>query len=67
MSKDDRLRLLIALEQMDRLLRALDDLKDSTLKQDPRLFATLAEGPLDHLSRLRVELDEFAETLQPSA
>ncbi len=55
MSKDvDRVSL--ALQQLERLLRALEDLRENVLPRDPTLFATMAEAPLDDLDRLRKEL-----------
>lgn len=60
-------RLRTAMEQMERLIRALDDLKETVLPKDPGLFATLAEGPLDDLERLRKELRECVDELQPTA
>jgi hypothetical protein len=55
------------MEQMERLIRALDDLRDTILVQDPRLFATLAEAPLDDLDRLRKEVNGYIRELKPSA
>ena len=62
-SKDsDYLRL--TLQQMGRLLRALDDLKDTVLPKDPQLFALMAEAPLEDLDRLRQEVEGFLDQLQ---
>lgn len=60
-------RLKVTMEQMARLIRALDDLKENVLPKDPHLFATMAEGPLDHLEQLRKELGEYVDELQPTA
>lgn len=60
-------RLRVTLEQMERLIRALDDLKENVLPHDPNLFATLAEGPLEDLGRLRQEVHEYVDDLQPTA
>ena len=59
-------RLKVTMEQMDRLIRALDDLRENVLPKDPVLFATMAEGPLDDLEHLRREIRERVEELQPS-
>ena len=59
-------RLKVTIEQMDRLIRALDDLRENVLPKDPVLFATMAEGPLDDLEHLRREIRERVEELQPS-
>jgi hypothetical protein len=52
-------RVLVTMTQMERVIRALEDLQRKVLPQNPQLFATMAEAPLDDLNRLRVELHEF--------
>lgn len=59
-------RLQVTMEQMERLLRALEDLRETILPQDPKLFALLAEAPLGDLARLRQELQGFVDELQPT-
>jgi len=51
---------------LERLIRALDDLRETVLPQNPQLFATMAEGPLDDLNRLREEIRDFVDDLQPT-
>ena len=63
----DSKRMRVSLEQMGRLILALEDLKENVLPKDPKLFATLAEGPLDQMSQIRLELDEYLRELQPTA
>jgi hypothetical protein len=53
------------MEQMDRMIRALDDLRTSVLARDPKLFAVMAEGPLEDLDRLRGELNGYIDELEP--
>ena len=60
-------QLRTTLEQMERLLRALDDLKENVLPKDPALFAVMAEAPLDDLARLRIEIHGYAHELQATA
>jgi len=60
-------QLLTTLEQMERLLRALDDLKQNVLPKDPALFAVMAEAPLDDLARLKSEIHGYAHELQATA
>ncbi len=60
-------QLRTTLEQMERLLRALDDLKENVLPKDPILFAVMAEAPLDDLARLRNEIHGYAHELQTTA
>jgi len=66
MSKNDVARLRATMQQMERLLLALEDLKESVLPEDPRLFAAMAEAPLEDLQRLRREIGGFVEEVQSS-
>ncbi|MDP6355513.1 MAG: hypothetical protein QF473_10450 [Planctomycetota bacterium] len=58
--------LRITLEQLQRMMQALEDLKNSVLPKDPNLFAAMAEGPLKHIERLRVEIDGYIHELTPA-
>lgn len=60
-------QLRVALQQMGRLLHALEDLKEHVLPKDPQLFATMAEAPLEDLERLRQQVEGFLDQLQPVA
>ena len=60
-------QLRITMQQMERLIRALDDLKENVLPHNPELFATMAEAPLDDLGKLRLEITGFVHELKPSA
>lgn len=60
-------RIRVSLEQLERLIRALDDLKENVLPKDPALFATMAEGPLEDLERIRKDLREHIDEWQPTA
>jgi hypothetical protein len=55
------------MQQMERLIRALDDLKANVLSQNPELFATMAEAPLEDLDRLREEVSGYVHELKPTA
>ena len=50
---------------MQRLLAALEDLKETVLPHNPQLFAAMAEAPLEDLDRLRQAVDGFLDQLQP--
>ena len=63
----DVARLQVTLQQMERLIRALDDLKHNVLPKDPQLFATMAEAPLEDLQRLRREVSGFVQELAATA
>lgn len=60
-------RLSVTMEQLERILRALEDLRQNVLPKDPRLFATMAEAPLDDLQRLRSEVHEYVRELNPNS
>ncbi len=59
--------LRVTMQQMERLIRALDDLKANVLPKNPELFATMAEAPLDDLGRLGTELSTFIQGLTPTS
>jgi hypothetical protein len=67
MTADTVNRLRITMQQMERLIRALDDLKENVLPKDPHLFAVMSEGPLEDLGRLRLELEGYVKELTPAA
>ncbi len=60
-------QLRVALQQMGRLLSALEDLKEQVLPKDPTLFAAMAEAPLEDLERLRQQVEGFLDQLRPVA
>jgi hypothetical protein len=51
---------------MERLLLALEDLRETVLPEDPRLFAAMAEAPLEDLQRLRREIGGFVAEVKAS-
>jgi hypothetical protein len=59
--------LRTTMEQMERLIRAIDDLKVNVLPQNPELFAAMTEAQLEDLERLRVEISGYVNELKPSA
>jgi len=60
-------QLQVTMEQMERLIRALEDLKETVLPSNPELFAAMAEGPLEDLGRLREEVNGFVHELKTTA
>ena len=64
---EDPKRLRVTLQQMRRLLYALEDLKEQVLPKDPQLFAAMAEAPLEDLERLRQQVEGFLDQFQPVA
>ena len=62
----DAERLKVSLEQMERLLFALEDLRETLLPKDPTLFATMAEAPLEDLARIRRDLGKQLHELKPT-
>ena len=60
-------RLRVTMQQMERLIRAVEDLRSNVLPANPQLFATMSEAPLDDLARLRHELHDYVQELTPTA
>jgi len=54
-------------EQLDRMQRALAMLRDEVLPVNPRLFAVMAEGPLDYVREFYDELEAYRLTLLGTA
>jgi len=54
-------------EQLERMQRALAKLRDEVLPVNPRLFAVMAEGPLDYIREFHDELEAYRLTLLGSA
>jgi hypothetical protein len=52
-----------SLEQMRRMLRALTELRREVLPHNPRLFAVMAEGPLDYIRQFQEELEAYRLSL----
>ena len=59
--------LRVTMQQMERLIRALDDLKENVLPKDPQLFAVMSEVPLEGLGRLWQELEGYVKEMAPAA
>lgn len=50
-------------EQLERMQRALVSLRDDVLPVNPRLFAVMAEGPLDYIREFHDELEAYRLSL----
>ena len=48
-----------AIEQMDRMYRALASLKARQPPIEPTQFFLMAEGPIDEIRRLQADIDAF--------
>lgn len=53
-----------ALEQIQRLCRALESLRVDILPKNPKNFAILAEGPLDEIRKLQADIDAYINRLE---
>lgn len=53
-----------ALEQIQRLCRALDSLRVDIFPQNPKNFAILAEGPVDEIRKLQADIDAYINRLE---
>ena len=55
-----------ALEQMGRIQEVLEVFRVEILPKNPHNFAVLAEGPLDEIRKLQVEIEEYWSCLEPA-
>jgi len=53
-----------AIEQIQRLCRALDSLRMDILPKSPRNFAIMAEGPVDEIRKLQADIDAYIDRLE---
>lgn len=53
-----------ALEQIQRLCRALDSLRVDILPKNPKNFAIMAEGPVDEIRKLQADIDAYINRLE---
>lgn len=53
-----------AIEQIESLYRAIDDLRRDVFPKNPRNFAILAEGPVQQIRQLQSEVDSYISHLQ---
>ncbi len=57
-------QLIQAIEQMGRMQRVLESFRRDILPKNPRNFAVFAEGPLDEIRKLQVEIDNYITRLE---
>jgi hypothetical protein len=53
-----------ALEQIENLCRAVQSLRAELFSKNPRNFAILAEGPVDEIRKLQVDVDDYLTRLE---
>jgi len=56
-------RLTKSIEQLQLMNEALEILRRDILPKNPRLFAVMAEGPLEQIRRLHAEIQQQTEAL----
>ena len=54
-------------EQLENMNAALADLRREHLPSQPRTFAILAEGPLEEMRRLQLEIEQLTTELATAA
>lgn len=64
---EDTAQLEQAIEQMGRMQRILESYSVEILPNNPRNFAVFAEGPLDEIRKLHVEIDQYLSGLAPAS
>jgi hypothetical protein len=58
MTKDEAV-LAQTIEQLELMNRVLGHLRIEVLPKNPKMFALMAEGPLDEMRRLQTEIEEL--------
>ena len=53
-----------AIEQIERLCRALDSLRRDILPKNPRNFAIMVEGPVDEIRKIQADIDAYINRLE---
>jgi uncharacterized protein (UPF0335 family) len=53
-----------AIEQIQRLYRAIDSLRVDILPKNPKNFAIMAEGPVDEIRKLQADIDAYINRLE---
>jgi hypothetical protein len=53
-----------AIEQIQTLCRAIESLRTDILPKNPKNFAVLAEGPVDEIRKLQVDIDAYIQHLE---
>ncbi|MBI5802096.1 MAG: hypothetical protein HZA92_15405 [Verrucomicrobia bacterium] len=56
-------RLAKSIEQLQLMNGALEILRNDVLPKNPRMFAVMAEGPLEEIRRLHAEIQQQSEAL----
>jgi hypothetical protein len=55
------------IEQLERINEALAALRRECLPSQPRKFAILAEGPLEEIRRLQIEIEQLTTEMATAA
>ena len=53
-----------AIEQMGRMQRILESYRADILPKNPRNFAVFAEGPLDEIRKLQIDISQYLGRLE---
>jgi hypothetical protein len=56
-------RLAQSIEMLELMNDALRHLRTEVLPKNPRMFALMAEGPLEEIRRLQIEIEQFTSEL----
>lgn len=53
-----------AIEQIQSLCRAIDNLRADIFPKNPKNFAVMAEGPVDEIRKLQADIDAYINRLE---
>jgi hypothetical protein len=59
-------RLAQSIEMLELMNDALRHLRTEVLPKNPRLFALMAEGPLEEMRRLHRQIEQLTAELEPT-
>ena len=66
MSKESK-RLAQTIEMLELMNQALRHLRTEVLPKNPRMFALMAEGPLEEMRRLQTEIEQLTSQVAAAA
>jgi hypothetical protein len=64
---ENMLRIQVTIQQIKRVAEAFESLSDEVLQKNPKLFAVMAEAPLDDLGRMLTEVEQRLAELKQVA
>jgi len=64
---ENEAQLQQSLEQIENLCQAVQSLRTRIFPKNPRNFAILAEGPVDEIRKLQMDIDDYLTRLESAS